>query len=214
MSRENGIEIWGGIECTINRVGDQYFDQSEYSGHYKRGTDDLDLVASLGIKMLRYPVLWERHQPNQNGVIDWSFAEKSLGHLNEKGITPIAGLVHHGSGPKHVNFFDGSFENGLANYAKKVAQQFPWLEYYTPVNEPLTTARFCGLYGHWYPHGKDDYSFYKILISECKATVDACGVYPEQNEWVALLYCLYFYSASSQETMNKYWRRLDNYCIC
>jgi dTDP-4-dehydrorhamnose reductase len=25
---------------------------------------------------------------------------------------------------------------------------------WTPVNEPLTTARFSGLYGHWYPHGR------------------------------------------------------------
>jgi len=171
MKNEKDIEIWGGIECTINRVGDQYFDQSEYSGHYNRGTADIDLVSSLGIKMLRYPVLWERHMPVQEGIIDWTFVDYTLGRMQELGITPIAGLVHHGSGPAYVNFFDGSFENGLAAYAKKVAEKFPWIEYYTPVNEPLTTARFCGLYGHWYPHGKDDYSFYKVLISECKATV-------------------------------------------
>src|SRR6185312_15456718 len=28
------IEVWGGIECTINRVNDQYFDQLGYAGHY------------------------------------------------------------------------------------------------------------------------------------------------------------------------------------
>lgn len=173
MDTVKNLEIWGGIECTVNRVGDQYLDQSEYSGHYKRGTADIDLVGSLGIKMLRYPVLWERHCPMPDTVADWSFVEGNLNRMRELGITPIAGLVHHGSGPQHVNFFDGSFEEGLAEYAQKVAQKFSWLEYYTPVNEPLTTARFCGLYGHWYPHGKTDYSFYKVLISECKATVMA-----------------------------------------
>ena len=28
----------------------------------------------------------------------------------------------------------------------------PHITNYTPVNEPLTTARFSGLYGAWYPH--------------------------------------------------------------
>ncbi|GEO08205.1 family 1 glycosylhydrolase [Segetibacter aerophilus] len=170
---EKEIAIWGGVECTVNRVGEQYFDQSEYSGHYNRGTNDIDLIGSLGIKMLRYPVLWEKHQPIKDGAIDWSFIEKNLERLRELEIVPIAGLVHHGSGPRHVNFFDGSFEKGLAEYARLVIEKFPWLEYFTPVNEPLTTARFCGLYGHWYPHGTSDYSFYKVLLSECKATVMA-----------------------------------------
>ena len=181
MKKGKGIQIWGGVECTINRVGDQYFDQLEYAGHYERCEGDIDLVASLGIKVLRYPVLWEKHCCEQEAPIDWAFAHRSLGRLKHHGITPIAGLVHHGSGPAYVNFFDGSFEEGLALYARQVAEQFPWLEYYTPVNEPLTTARFCGLYGHWYPHGDTDYSFFKILLSECKATVMAMKAIREVN---------------------------------
>lgn len=172
MLADNQIEIWGGLEGTINRVKDKYHDQSEYSGHYTR-EGDIDLIASLGIKMLRYPVLWEKHQPTKDAIIDWTFCEKNLTRLKELNVEPIAGLVHHGSGPLHVNFFDGSFEQGVADYARLVAEKFPWLEYYTPVNEPLTTARFCGLYGHWYPHKADNYSFYKILLSELKATVMA-----------------------------------------
>ncbi|MGI4750304.1 MAG: family 1 glycosylhydrolase [Janthinobacterium lividum] len=180
MLSQKPIEIWGGIEATINRVRNNYLDQSEYSGHYKR-EDDIDLIASLGIKMLRYPVLWEKHQPQKNTVIDWTFTEKNLLRLKELKVEPIAGLVHHGSGPKFVNFFDGSFESGVAAYAKLVAEKFPWLEYYTPINEPLTTARFCGLYGHWYPHESNEYCFYKILLSECKATVMAMKAVREIN---------------------------------
>src|SRR5215218_1938814 len=98
MKTMNGPEIWGGMECTINRVSDAYLDQSYFLGHYHRGTADIDLVASLGIKMLRYPVLWEKHQPQKDTIIDWSFAAGTLDRMREKGITPIAGLVHHGSG--------------------------------------------------------------------------------------------------------------------
>src|SRR5438270_4848230 len=91
--------------------------------------------------------------------------------MNEAGITPIAGLVHHGSGPAYTNFFDDTFALGLAGYAEKVATNFPWIEYYTPVNEPLTTARFCGLYGIWYPHKKNAGSFLQMLVNEIKGTI-------------------------------------------
>lgn len=164
------IEIWGGIECSFNRVADRYTDQLELAGHYKR-KDDIGRLADLGIKALRYPVLWEKHCPVSNSPIDWTHTEEVLIKLRELNITPIAGLVHHGSGPSYTNMYDDSFAEGLASYAAKVAAEFPWLEYYTPINEPLTTARFCGLYGHWYPHGTSDSQFLRILYTECKATV-------------------------------------------
>ena len=44
---------------------------------------------------------------------------------------------------------------------------------WTPVNEPLTTARFSGLYGHWYPHGRDYPTFLRALVNECKGTLEA-----------------------------------------
>ena len=54
----------------------------------------------------------------------------------------IGGLVHHGSGPRYTNLLDPKFPQLLADYAAKVAKRYPWIEYWTPVNEPLTTARF------------------------------------------------------------------------
>ncbi|KAA6439383.1 family 1 glycosylhydrolase [Dyadobacter flavalbus] len=182
----NAVEIWGGLECTINRVNDSYFDQLEYAGHYTRD-EDIGMISSLGIKTLRYPVLWERHQPEVDTDIDWSGTEMKLHQIRQSGMEVIAGLVHHGSGPRHVNFFDGSFEKGLADYARLVAEKFPWIHYYTPVNEPLTTARFCGLYGHWYPHHCDELSFYKILLSECKAIVMAMQAIREINSSAELI---------------------------
>ena len=103
-------EIWGGIECTINRVCDAYFDQLEYSGHYNR-PDDIGLIADLGVKALRVPVLWERHQPTLGAAIDWSWTEGNLDQLRHYGITPIAGLVHHGSGPVFTSLLDPGLQN-------------------------------------------------------------------------------------------------------
>ena len=163
-------EIWGGVECTINRVQDVFRDQLLYSGHYTR-PGDIERFAELGIKKLRYPILWEYHQPESNKAIDWTWTEKQLHSIRRKHIKPIAGLVHHGSGPAFTDLADPEFPNKLALYAKAVAKKFPWLEYYTPVNEPLTTARFSGLYGLWYPHSKDELTSYKMLINQLKGVV-------------------------------------------
>ena len=163
-------EVWGGVECTINRVQDVFRDQLLYSGHYTR-PGDIERFAELGIKKLRYPLLWEFHQPIENGAIDWSWTERQLKAIRRKHIKPIAGLVHHGSGPAFTDLTDPEFPDKLAIYAATVAKKFPWLEYYTPVNEPLTTARFSGLYGLWYPHSKNELIFTKMLINQLKGVV-------------------------------------------
>ena len=164
------IELWGGLECTVNRVGDRYFDQIERSGHAQR-LSDLDLFAGLGIVAMRYGVIWERTAPNGLEQADWSWADQRLERLREIGIRPIVGLVHHGSGPRHTSLVDAAFPEQLAEYARAVAGRYPWVDSYTPVNEPLSTARFSGLYGHWYPHGRDDRTFVRALLTECRATV-------------------------------------------
>jgi dTDP-4-dehydrorhamnose reductase len=135
-------EVWAGIECTVNRVGDQYFDQLERNGHATR-LEDLDLFAELGVRAIRYPVLWERTAPNGIESADWSWADERLGRLRELGIRPIVGLVHHGSGPHHTSLIDPAFPDKLAEFARAVAERYPWVDSYTPVNEPLTTARLA-----------------------------------------------------------------------
>lgn len=162
------LELWGGVECTVNRVGDRYFDQLERNGHATR-LDDLDHFARLGIHAIRYPILWERTAPNGIEQADWSWADERLIYLDTIGIRPIVGLVHHGSGPRHTHLLDPNFATGLAEFAHAVARRYPWLDHYTPVNEPLTTARFSGLYGHWYPHKQDDVSFMRALLNQCRA---------------------------------------------
>ncbi len=61
----SSLELWGGIECTINRIGNFYHDQLYYSKHYIR-EDDIEKIADLGIKTIRYPILWEYHKPESD----------------------------------------------------------------------------------------------------------------------------------------------------
>ncbi|WP_262408693.1 sugar nucleotide-binding protein [Sphingomonas sp. JC676] len=159
------MELWGGHECTVNRVADAFTDQSQLSGHDERD-DDLERFAALGVKALRYPVLWERIAPDDPGVLDWRWTDARLARLRALGIRPIAGLVHHGSGPSYTSLLDDRFPEQLARFAGAAAGRYDWVEDWTPVNEPLTTARFSALYGHWYPHARDERSFWQALLNQ------------------------------------------------
>lgn len=161
-------EIWGGVECTVNHVHDTFHNQLQATGHWHR-PEDLDRFASLGIRTLRYPVLWELISPDSLARTDWRWTDQRMERLRSLEITPIAGLLHHGSGPSYTSLVDPAFPEKLACFARMVAERYPWLENFTPINEPLTTARFSGLYGHWYPHGRDNRTFIRAAILQCTA---------------------------------------------
>ncbi len=166
-SSRPALQLWAGPECTVNRVGERYFDQLEATGFAHR-LDDIDRLASLGIARMRFPLLWERMAPQGVDAIDWRWADERLQRLRAHQVQPILGLLHHGSGPRYTDLLDPAFPEKLAAYAAQVAQRYPWADAYTPVNEPLTTARFSGLYGLWYPHRRDDASFVRALMHQVR----------------------------------------------
>jgi dTDP-4-dehydrorhamnose reductase len=183
---EKSLQLWGGVECTVNRVGDRFFSQLERNGHWDRA-DDLDRFASLGLRTLRFPLLWEILAPDSVDEIDWTWPDDRLGRARALGIRPIAGLLHHGSGPVYTNLLDPHFPEQFARYAGRIARRYPWIDAYTPINEPLTTARFSGLYGHWYPHGRSDSSFARALLNQCRGTVLAMRAIRNVNPQAQLI---------------------------
>ncbi|HEV7912482.1 MAG TPA: dTDP-4-dehydrorhamnose reductase, partial [Albitalea sp.] len=118
------LELWVGPECTVNRVGDEFFDQLEQTGVAQR-LDDLDRIASLGVRRVRWPLLWERSADEAGVQSDWRWCDSRLQRMRELGIACIAGLVHHGSGPRGTHLLDPGFASGLAAYARAVAERHP-----------------------------------------------------------------------------------------
>lgn len=186
LSSQRSLELWGGIECTINRVDDRFFSQLALNGHLTR-PEDLDRFAALGIRTLRYPILWEHLAPRSIDEIDWSWADERLGQLRDLGIRPIVGLLHHGSGPAYTSLIDPEFPAKFAQFARAVAERYPWIDAYTPVNEPLTTARFSGLYGHWYPHRRDEAAFAQCLFAQLRGITLAMRAIREINPHAGLV---------------------------
>jgi dTDP-4-dehydrorhamnose reductase len=184
--RHHSLELWGGIECTVNRVGHRYHDQLRFAGHHLR-LGDLDALASIGLKALRYPVLWEHVAPRSLARPSFQHADRQLHRLRRAGVEPIVGLLHHGSGPRYTSLLDPAFPRKFAAYAGSVARRYPWLRRFTPINEPLTTARFSALYGHWYPHARDDRSFARALVNQALATALAMRAIRETNASAELI---------------------------
>ena len=162
------LDLWGGVECSVVRVADGWRDQVAETGHHDR-IADLDLLAEAGITTLRYPVLWERVAPDDPGRPDWSWHDARMARLAALRISPVIGLLHHGSGPGYTDLLDPGFAAGVAIHAGRTASRYPWVTSWTPVNEPLTTARFSGLYGHWHPFHRDERAMLRMLANQCSA---------------------------------------------
>jgi dTDP-4-dehydrorhamnose reductase len=161
--------MWGGIECSVTRVQGEFRDQVVETGHQDR-IADLEMIAALGFSRIRYPLLWEKIAPRSLATPDWSWTDQRLAELQRLKLTPIAGLLHHGSGPAYTNLADPDFPRLFAGFAGQVAERYPWITDWTPINEPLTTARFSALYGLWYPHGRDERLFWHIFLNQIEAT--------------------------------------------
>ncbi len=164
------LEIWASPEPTVARIdATRMRDQLAETGHEARA-GDVDLLASLGVRATRYPVLWEKVAPHAPHLLDLRWADERIARLASHSLEPIVTLVHHGSGPRYTDLLDPLFPQLLAQYAGAVARRFPWVRRWTPINEPLTTARFSTLYSVWYPNRFFDHpAFGRAIVNEALA---------------------------------------------
>ncbi|MFN2461377.1 MAG: family 1 glycosylhydrolase, partial [Candidatus Velthaea sp.] len=167
-------EIWASPEPTVARLdGFTVRDQLAQTGHEARETD-VARLASLGIGASRYPVLWEKVAPARPDELDFAWPQRRLERLAALGVEPIVTLLHHGSGPFYTDLLDPAFPESFAQYALEVARRFPWVKRWTPINEPLTTARFSTLYAAWYPNRHFDHAaFGRAIVNETRGIAAA-----------------------------------------
>jgi beta-glucosidase/6-phospho-beta-glucosidase/beta-galactosidase len=150
---------------TIKRV-----DEMEKCGHYKNWQLDFELVSEMGISFLRYgPPYYKTHLAP--GKYDWIFTDDTFHKLKELHITPIVDLCHFGLPDWLGDFQNPEFPQYFAEYAKQFALRFPYLQYYTPINEIFITATFSGQYGWWNECLHSDRSFVTALKNLCRANI-------------------------------------------
>ena len=163
------LELWASPEPTVARLDALTVrDQLAETGHDVR-PGDAERIAALGVAASRVPVLWERVAGDDARTFDFREPAVRLAALRALGVEPIVTLLHHGSGPRWTDLLDPAFPELFAAYADAAARAFPWVRRWTPINEPLTTARFSTLYGVWYPNVRDDRAFGRALVNETLA---------------------------------------------
>jgi beta-glucosidase/6-phospho-beta-glucosidase/beta-galactosidase len=185
-----------GIECSCPVVGgNQRVDQLAATGHYEQWRTDLKLVRELGLRYLRYgpPIyrIWRSRD-----AYDWGFLDPVMHEMRRLGITPIIDLLHFGL----PDWVEGCFQNAawpeyFADYAHRFAERYPWVRYYTPVNEIYVTAVFSSLFGWWNERLMSDVGFVTNIKHCCKGSIlamraildlrpDAIFVFSESTEYV------------------------------
>lgn len=160
-----------GLECSYPTVqGGRRRDELEGTKHYTHWREDFELCRGLGARYVRYgPPYYRMHLAP--GRYDWSWTDMVLPVMWAEGLIPILDLCHFG-----VPDWVGSFQNKdwpqhFAEYAAAFAVRYPWIKFYTPVNEMLLCSRMSALEGVWNEQAKSDKAFVQAHTVMCRATL-------------------------------------------
>lgn len=156
-----------GFECSYPRG----VDELAKTQHYTYWASDLLKVKSLGVKTLRYGVPWHliHTAPSE---FDWSWMDGPMQFMRDLELEPIVDLVHFGT-PEWLadGFASAGYPVAAAEFARAFATRYPWVRYYTCVNEPSITTALCGELQHWFPYGKGERSFVSMLEHVARSVI-------------------------------------------
>jgi beta-glucosidase/6-phospho-beta-glucosidase/beta-galactosidase len=184
-----------GIECSCPKIGGgERVDQLRDTGHYEMWKRDLELVRDLGLRYLRYGPPIYRVWRGLNEY-DWSFMDEVMAAMRSLKIIPIIDLLHFGLPDWLENFQNPVWPDHFAKYARAFAERYPWVRYYTPVNEIYVTAQFSAAFGWWNEQLKSDTGFVTNIKHCCRGSLlaireilqvrtDAIFVFSESTEYV------------------------------
>jgi hypothetical protein len=149
LELDRGFVVGSGIECSAPIIaGGHRQDELRKTGHWSRVREDLTLVGSFGIRFLRYGIPFHVVDATP-GQYDWAWTDRALGTLRDLGIEPIADLLHFGVPDDLRGIGDPRLPARFLAYATAFAERYPWVRYYTPVNEPQVTATLSANHGWW-----------------------------------------------------------------
>jgi beta-glucosidase/6-phospho-beta-glucosidase/beta-galactosidase len=160
-----------GVECSYPTIdGGKRRDLLQETGHYTHWRTDFQLCKEVGARYVRYGIPYHQmHLGPQR--YDWSFADEVLPVMQELGLVPILDLCHFGMPDWAGNFQNDEWPDLFADFADAFAQRYPWIIYYTPVNEIMVCAKFSGQMGIWNEQLKSDAAMIKAHANMCRATL-------------------------------------------
>jgi beta-glucosidase/6-phospho-beta-glucosidase/beta-galactosidase len=161
-----------GIECSYptTEQGRWRRDEMAATGHYRRWREDFELAREVGVTHIRYGpplhlIFWGP------GQFDWQWSDEPLAELEHFGPEPIIDLCHFGLPAWLENFQNPDIAAALAEYADAFAKRYPWVRFYTPVNEMYVCARMSALDGRWNEQLRDESAFVRAVMNLASASI-------------------------------------------
>lgn len=170
LDRRAELALFVGIEdtCVYPRPRDRFapLDEHVLTGHDKAWRSDVDRIVALGADGLRYGMSWPTVH-RAPGVFDWSRLDPVLEYMADQDLHVMADLVHYGCPPWLAgSFVDNGFVDALTEFAVALTDRFGnAIGSITPINEPLTTASFCGQRSVWPPALGSDAGWAEVTVA-------------------------------------------------
>jgi len=162
-----------GIECSYPTVeGGKRRDELASTGHYEHWRTDFKLCSEVGASYVRYGIPYYKTHTGP-GKYDWSFPDEVLPVMQAQGLIPIMDLCHFGVPDWVGNFQNADWPTLFADYVEAFVERYPWVTYFTPVNEILVCARLSCLKGYWNEQQKSGPAFVRAMSNMCRASVEA-----------------------------------------
>jgi beta-glucosidase/6-phospho-beta-glucosidase/beta-galactosidase len=177
LASKHGFIFATGIECSYPTTegGRWRRDEMSSTGHYERWREDFALAREVGVTHIRYgpPLHLIFLGP---GRFDWSWCDGPMLELQELGPEPIVDLCHFGVPTWLGNFQNEEVAPALIEYAEAFGERYPWVRFYTPVNEMYVCARLSALQGVWNEQLQDEHAFVRAVLTlatACTGMTDA-----------------------------------------
>ena len=136
-------------------------------GHYEHWREDLALGRELGVRAIRWGVPWYRVEPLP-GEFDWSWTDQ-VHPLHGRGAgdhpdpRPDALRLPLLAAPRVRQRRLSARRRRLRRRLAR-ALQGGLVRWYTPLNEPIVNALFCGKRGLWPPYLRGDAGYLQLML--------------------------------------------------
>lgn len=178
----SGFMFATGIECSYPTVeqGRWRRDEMDSTRHYSMWQEDFRLAREVGITHIRYgpPLHLVFEGP---GRYNWAYCDPQLQELRDAGPEPIVDLCHFGVPAWLGNFQNPGIGAALAEYAAAFADRYPWVRFYTPVNEMYVCARMSALDGLWNEQLHDEGAYARAGWNLANASIAMSDAILEQR---------------------------------
>jgi beta-glucosidase/6-phospho-beta-glucosidase/beta-galactosidase len=170
--RSSAFMFTTGIECSYPTIEQGYWrrDQMDSTRHYAMWDRDFELAREIGITHIRYgPPLHLIFE--SRGRYNWDYCDPQLEELRDAGPEPILDLCHFGVPSWLGNLQNDEIADALAEYAGAFADRYPWVRFYTPINEMYVCARMSALDGIWNEQLRDEGAYARAAWNLANASV-------------------------------------------